>query len=295
MNVTDILSHEELAQLERAVLVARRRRGSVEGETTTTRRTGTSMEFAGVRSYRTGDDFRTIDWNAFRRTGRPVTRVYAAEEQMPLHLLVDVSGSMRLGTPTKFQFARKLAVAFAYLALRNQNHLGAAVLGPAPPAPTGASRGPGQFQRVIRLLSAVEPTGEVDVGSGLLQYAGRVRKPAVVVILTDGLEPGALDRGLRALRLRKAELVVIQVLAQEDLEPPLPSRGAAELEDAETGKRVFVPVSDRTRTEYANRFGQIDRALVTVCRKHRAELIQTTSSASVFPVVMRYLRSGAPL
>ena len=295
MNVTDILTHEELNQLERAVLVARRRRGTVEGETTTTRRTGTSMEFAGVRSYRTGDDFRSIDWNAFRRTGRPVTRVYAAEEQMPLHLLVDTSGSMRVGTPTKFQFARKLAVAFGYLALRKQNHLGAAVIGAGNLSPTGAMRGSGQFHRVIRLLAGAEPSGETDIGAGLTAYAVQVRKPAVVVILTDGLEPGALDRGLRALRLRKADLVVIQVVAPEDREPPLPSRGAAEMHDAETGKSLFVPVSDRTRTEYLSRYAQLDQALTTVCGRHRAELIRTDSTANVFPVVMQYLRSGAPL
>jgi uncharacterized protein (DUF58 family) len=250
------------------------------------------MEFAGVRSYQIGDDFRLIDWNAFRRTGRPVTRMFAAEEQMPIHLLVDATGSMGVGNPSKYAAARKIAVALGYLALRTQNHMAGALLGPDDSRATGAERGAGQFHRMIRLLLQAQPRGEVDLGERLRRYAPQVRRPAVVVVLTDGLEPGALDRGLRALRLRKAELVLIQILASEDLRVPLPVRGAAEMVDAETGRSLFVPAADRTREEYERRFRRVQRALRGVCVKHRVGFIRAVAGDAVFPVVMAYLKSG---
>src|SRR2546427_9199524 len=60
---------------------------------------GQGMEFAEVRAYETGDDFRSIDWNVSARLASPYVKTYTEERELTLMLLVDQSGSTRFGAP----------------------------------------------------------------------------------------------------------------------------------------------------------------------------------------------------
>src|SRR2546426_11975838 len=68
---------------------------------------GSSMEFSDYRRYAPGDDFRRIDWRAYARLERLFLRVFEAEENLTVTVLVDCSDSMHQGTPAK----KPLAVA----------------------------------------------------------------------------------------------------------------------------------------------------------------------------------------
>ena len=52
---------------------------------------GRGMEFAEVREYEPGDDFRTIDWNVTARMGRPYIKRFTEERELTVILVVDVS------------------------------------------------------------------------------------------------------------------------------------------------------------------------------------------------------------
>src|SRR5213593_161559 len=62
---------------------------------------GSSMEFSDYRRYAPGDDFRRIDWRAYARLERLFLRVFEAEENLTVTVLVDCSDSMSYGNPTK--------------------------------------------------------------------------------------------------------------------------------------------------------------------------------------------------
>ena len=110
---------EFLRKLERLELLARKMfRGQLRGERATPRR-GRGLEFTDFRRYRPGDDVRHIDWNIFSRLDRLFLKLYASEEDVCLHLLLDVSASMGYGQPPKFDHARRLAAALAYIGLAN--------------------------------------------------------------------------------------------------------------------------------------------------------------------------------
>src|SRR5213595_3064845 len=79
---------------------------------------GTSMEFADYRRYAPGDDFRRIDWRAYARLERLFLRVFEAEENLTVTVLVDCSDSMYYGSSTKATLATSLAAALAYVALK---------------------------------------------------------------------------------------------------------------------------------------------------------------------------------
>src|SRR3989337_2293619 len=87
---------------------------------------GQGMEFAEVRAYETGDDFRSIDWNVSARLGSPYVKTFTGERELTLMLLVDQSGSTRFGEPvTKSALAVEVAAVLALAAAFHNDRVGA--------------------------------------------------------------------------------------------------------------------------------------------------------------------------
>src|SRR3954453_16660816 len=71
---------------------------------------GQGMEFAEVRAYEHGDDFRSIDWNVSSRLNSPNVKRFIEEPERTLILVVDQSGPTRFGEPeTKAALAVEVA------------------------------------------------------------------------------------------------------------------------------------------------------------------------------------------
>src|SRR3954449_11112989 len=83
------------------------------------RAAGSSVEFSDYRTYTPGDEFRRIDWNAYARLERLFIRLYRAEEDLALTLIVDASASMGWGRPSKARLAAQLAGALTFVALQS--------------------------------------------------------------------------------------------------------------------------------------------------------------------------------
>src|SRR5579859_6708288 len=84
------------------------------------RASGSSVEFSDYRDYTPGDEFRRIDWNAYARLERLFVRLYRAEEDLALTVIVDASASMGwgAGNTSKGRLAAQLAGALAFIALQ---------------------------------------------------------------------------------------------------------------------------------------------------------------------------------
>src|SRR5579859_6981006 len=83
------------------------------------RASGSSVEFSDYRTYAPGDEFRRIDWNAYARLERLFVRLYRAEEDLALAVVLDASASMAWGKPSKGWLAAQLAGALAFIALQS--------------------------------------------------------------------------------------------------------------------------------------------------------------------------------
>src|ERR1041384_2376409 len=117
---------EFLKRLERLHLVAKRLSWTgAKGEHAASRK-GFSLEFSDYRRYQHGDDLRYVDWNIYRRLERLLLKVFTAEEEMNIYLLVDTSRSMAEGAPAKIEYAKKIAAALGYIGLKNLDRVGAA-------------------------------------------------------------------------------------------------------------------------------------------------------------------------
>src|SRR5258706_313471 len=104
----------ELEALRRRMRVVARSGG---GGDHLAKKRGGSAEFLEHRPYAPGDDLRRIDWLAFARTGEPVFKLFRAEEDIVVRLVVDASASLDHRTPTQLLAAKRLAASIRYIAL----------------------------------------------------------------------------------------------------------------------------------------------------------------------------------
>lgn len=257
------------------------------------RRLGQSLDFADEREYVPGDDPRSIDLNASRRLGRLLVKLYEAEDEAAVRLVLDLSASMGFGRKTTA--ARQLTAAFAALAAGGQDRVRVLLVGGRPVLPTsdvpsgGASpteeptpragdvaavdagpwfRGPSTLPAVEHRLLATappdgsgEPAGRAHLVAALRQAHGEGPRGPVVLI-SDLLFPG-WQGVVRTLASGRGDAVLVHVLGREDLEPTM--RGDLRLVDAETGEVTEVGITDDALDDYrATRDAWLDEVETTV-------------------------------
>lgn len=129
-----LLSTTELEQLQRVVLQRRlqRRRpldAPYAGAFLSLHR-GHGMELHDVRPYQPGDDIRYMDWRATARSGKPTSKVFVAERQHSLFLVIDRRPPMQFGSriELKATTAARCAAILAFSAITTRERVGGVVL-----------------------------------------------------------------------------------------------------------------------------------------------------------------------
>ncbi len=277
--MSDLLPPRLLSQLERVQMRTRRRlAGRFSGEHRSTR-FGNSLDFADQREYHPGDDYRRIDYSLYARTGQLFVRLFEAEDDVQVRILLDISASM--GHHGKLLQAQRLAAAVGFLALTRRDPV-TLHLEPAA-APPQRFSGRHAVTALFRRLEALEPAGPTDLRSAAGDLLARPGPAGVTVVISDLLTPSwepAIDR----LPARGGDVTVLHVLAREELEPEF--IGDLDVVDAETGDRVPVSLSlDSVRT-YRE---VVDRWLLEAaarCRSRGAAYQQVMADAPIEDVVL---------
>ncbi|MFT5174550.1 MAG: hypothetical protein ACI8W7_002737 [Gammaproteobacteria bacterium] len=282
-----------LRKLERLDLLAHKIfRGQLRGEHTTPRR-GRGIEFSDFRRYRPGDDLRYIDWNIYSRLDRLFLKLYATEEDISLHVLMDASASMRVGVPSKFDHARRISAALAYIGVNNLDRVSYTAFSAKLGAGMRSLKTRHQMPSLLALLADLPCDGSTDFGASLREFGMHARHPGIVVLISDLLGDDQLQLGIEALRGRGHEVFVLQLLAEQDIDPPLD--GAMHLLDAESGVALNVTVDEQLRTLYQSNFQQRLSRLEQYCLRRGVEYLRASTAISFEDVVLKYLRRGALL
>ncbi len=285
-----LLEPEFIARLERLTLLSRRLyRSGLRGE----RRSGTlgrGVEFADYRSYQVGDDFRYIDWNIFSRLDRLFVKLFSEEEDITVHLFLDVSRSMGWGQPPKLQYAARVAAALGYIGLANLDRVGAVAFADRPVRVLAPRRGRGGALVLFQFLTGLVAEGPSDLAAALRAYALRTRRRGLLVIISDLLLPGGFAEGLRLAHYHRFEPYVIHLLADEELHPRL--EGDLRLVDSETGRAVEITLDGAALDAHGRARDRYLTELEQFCLRHQVEYLRATTSVPFDDLVLRYLRVG---
>lgn len=232
--------------------------GRVRGERLTKKK-GISIEFADYREYTDGDDLRHLDWNVLARLNSPVTKTYRDEEDLAVHVLIDVSPSMQFGEPSKLDCAKKYACGLGFLGLAGGDAVYPRALG-VRERPLPALRGRSSFTRMTRWAEDLQPSTDhsVTLNTSLRQFAGASVRAGLVMVVSDGLDPD-VTTAIRILAGRGHEIMFLQILSQVELDPDL--EGDLRLIDGEGGAPAEITANGSVIREYVERLNTHNVAL----------------------------------
>lgn len=234
---------------------------------------GAGIEYVQSRPYQPGDPVRSIDWRVTGRTGKFFVKEYEAPKSLAVHLLVDTSASMTVGTGarTKYAVAVYVAGGLALAALDRVSPVG--VLGVGERAlrvrPTLSSRRAMQWLLELRDHRFDERT---TLASKIRELVPSLRERALFVVLSDLHDPDAI--GALEHLVQRHDCVVLQM--QDPGELSLRGSGFFRAREAETGreftthgrKRWLDPDRARAALERAG----IDHLTIRTDRPFESEL-----------------------
>ncbi len=297
--MSTLLEPAFLRQLERLrVLTQRRFRVGLAGSRRSLRH-GASVEFADHRAYAPGDDLRRIDWNVYARLEELVLRLYVAEQDLHVCLLVDQSASMGVGAPSKMDMARRLAAAIAYVGLVGNERIRVMAfdsrLHPAPP-----ERGRGGVGRVFRVLEGLQASGTTELSAAVDALLARRMRPGLAVVISDFFDPswiegseGASDRSrgsrraLDQLAAAGFEVSLLHVLAKEDVDPGEDSE--LEVVAAETGEQFAVALDGATRVAYLDSLSRLLENVAAYARSRAMRYLRVVGEEDFERTVLSFL------
>lgn len=254
---------------------------------------GPGIEYADVREYQHGEDARLIEWNLSARSDRLFVREALPEHGLDVWVLVDTSRSLDWGTALQLKrdAAQELAGAVALLLTRHGNRVGAMVFDARlrrvlPPA--AGQRG--RLGLLARLAeeAAAGGAGPTDL-AGVLGAAGRlIRRPSLVIVVSDFLVEPGWQRPMKSLALRH-EVVAARV--SDPREGEIPNVGVIHLEDPETGAQIEVDTTSRRLRERYRAAAAAQRArLLADFRRAGATAFEVSTGEPVLAQLVAFLR-----
>jgi uncharacterized protein (DUF58 family) len=279
-----------LQRLEYLRVVARRIFAGAAPGSRTGRGAGPGLEFAEHRAYAPGDDWRQIDWAALARLDKLLLRLCRQEEDMAIYFLLDASASMATGTPAKFDHARRLAAALAYVGLASLERVRLVAVDGGVRAHLEAGRGQGHLLAVLDWLRGLAAGGRTDLARAVEAFLPHAPQAGLVVFISDFLDPTGWERPLADLHVRRFDVWCIQVTDPADLAPPGP--GDLAVTDAETGETLGVHLSDDVRSRVAAEAARFKADLLAWCHAREIGYAEAPTALPVDTLVLEVLRRG---
>ena len=249
---------------------------------------GSSMEFADFRRYAPGDDFRRIDWRAYARLERLFLRVFEAEENITVTILVDCSTSMDHGTPTKASLAISLAAALSYIAFKCEDSVIIGALTDRLVSYRRVTGGKNALWQIGDFLQRLPHAGTTDLNKSLYDTGRAITSPGLTIILSDFLAPNGYQMGVRAVRQLRQEIALLQILSPDELDPQI--QGDWRLRDSEGTGNVDVSASPAILQAYKERLTEFTEQLAACAHKQMGTYTLIASDTAILDVVQRVLR-----
>ena len=182
------------------------------------RRRGTGGEFASLREYTTDDPFRTIDWKASARRGKPMVAQYEVERAQQILVAIDAGRLMtpRLGDRRKLDYAVSAALAIAAIARLAADRTGVVAFAADVLARVMPGSGTQHSAQLTDVLSDIEPRfEEADYERAFVDIQRSLRRRSLVVLFTDLFDPVASSAVLGAAKLLTTRHLVLVVLMND--------------------------------------------------------------------------------
>jgi uncharacterized protein (DUF58 family) len=258
-----------------------------------TKKSGSGVEFADHRDYAPGDDFRSLDWNVYRRFGRLLVRLYEEEEDLSIYLVVDSSASMAFGASggsSKFRYAQRICAALAYVGLANLDRITIVATTDRITDRMPGARGKARIFRVLQFLRGLHAEGTTDLGDAMKTFVAQHKRRGLVILISDLYDPAGFERGINVLRYNKFEPHLVHVVDPRDAE--LAITGDVRLYDCETGDEREVTITPKVLAQYRSAYEAYLADVEKFCGEHQVPYARAPVDVPFEDLVLRVLRRG---
>ena len=257
---------------------------------------GRGMAFSEVREYRIGDDVRDIDWNVTARSRAPHVKVYEEERELTMMLLVDVSGSRLFGSTSKLKknLITEIAAVLAFSATENNAKVGCIFFSDRVEKFIPPKKGRAHILMIIRELIEFTPqaTG-TDVGEALHYLTNVLKKRSTAFVLSDFMDCDGVER-VRfedPLKIASGKHDLVGIRIYDRREESLPDVGILELQDAETGEKVWVDTSSAsTRKAYADHWTKTNTLIDHALSRARVDNVRIATDEDYVKSLMKLFK-----
>ena len=248
------------------------------------------VEFADHREYVPGDDLRLLDWNINARFGQLMIKRFVEEEDLHVYFFLDCSKSMKFGNPNKFDYAREVTAALAYIVLADWGRVSTVTFAEGILDVYPLTRGK---QHIIGLMRFLERADTIGTATNLARTArefsnGKFR-PGLAVLVSDFFEVDGFRKGMDLLRFQQYEPCVIQVHDQSEANPPL--RGDFQLIDMETGVVNETTISESMLRRYKTKFDAFLDSIKNYCLANNFGCTITQTRVPFDQLIMQMMKT----
>jgi uncharacterized protein (DUF58 family) len=254
---------------------------------------GSGLEYSDVREYQAGDDPRTIEWNITARSDRPYVRESLPDRGLDAWLLVDITRSLDWGTARclKRQLALEFSAVVGQLLIGRGNRVGALLFDDRVRSiiPPSAGR-TALLQLIARMERAAESPadGPTDLGRALTEAGRLIRRPSMMVLLSDFMTPAGWQQPLSALAIRHE---VVAAWITDPREREIPDVGVVTFEDPESGEQILVDTrSAHLRARFQEAAGAQRETIRTDLLRARAAVAELSTAAEIVPQLVAFIK-----
>lgn len=204
---------------------------------------GQGMSFSEVRKYQLGDDIRRIDWNKTARFQDTFVKVMEEEKELTIILLIDISASMNYATKhqLKNEYIAEICASLGFSTLKNDDKIGAILFADKVYKIIPPKKGK---KHLLAMLSQILSTDFIPTQSNIgkaLEYTMSIFRKKTMLFLFSDFNDKVNEKTLK-IASKKHYITGIRISDEKDNE--IPNIGYAELQDIETGEKIWVKTSD---------------------------------------------------
>lgn len=283
-----------LNKLEYLSLISKRVfRGQLLAQRRTTQ-LGTGVEFSEHRDYSPGDDLRYLDWNVLARHNELLLKRFQEEQDLHVYLFLDCSRSMSFGEPSKFDFARQIIAALAYIALADLDRISICAFASEIVETFPLTRGKDCVLSMLRFLDQLQPTGDrTHLRRSLDAFLHRQERAGLALVVSDLLDPDGFHEGVDRLRFHRYDPYLIHLYDMQEANPQV--LGDVELVDRETGLAKKITVNERLLKQYRQAFAQFLESSREYAARHGMGYVQSSTEIPFDQLILRMMRHSGTL
>jgi uncharacterized protein (DUF58 family) len=264
---------------------------------------GAGLEYSDVREYQAGDDPRTIEWNITARSDRPYVRESLPDRGLDAWLLVDITRSLDWGTARclKRQLALEFSAVVGQLLIGRGNRVGALLFDDRVRSIIAPSAGRTALLQLIARMEhssngeqfpspsgGGEGGGQTDLGRALAEAGRLIRRPSMMVLISDFMTPAGWQQPLSSLAIRHE---VVAVWITDPREGEIPDVGVVTFEDPESGEQILVDTrSAHLRARFQEAAAAQRDTIRADLRRARAAIAELSTASELVPQLVAFIK-----